>query len=395
MATKSSLHFVVGHINRVLSVNSAEIIFILDGKLQKVYLKKEKYFHNGRIIPQDEPLFRYIKCGMKVKFSCQILKQQKQRLYEWVALMCWPMEQTLGLNVCLKVGMQYISGRISTLDEKHGVLITNDITGKEYKVYFLTSNFFYHGKKLDLSQNSLNEISSIDIIFFDAVPCIPEENEYNCEWYATCVFKGKRPSINNILPDLPIFDLGVNEILQTIENCFIKPNSMFLIGKGILLNVMNNDFGLILGEFQYNIFKEVLFHKNNTYVFKMCLDKYGLSDVLKRGDRMKFVAIGAPPGFFVEWIAIQVSVCDSGEYKTSKYDALLSRTSARLSKKKRTTTNATATATTITTTTIGTAAIARRTIQDITRNDVTRIEVGDPWSRSDITNSFAASRPPP
>lgn len=69
MATKSSLHFVVGHINRVLSINSAEIVFMLDGKLQKVYLKKEKYFHNGRLIPQDESLFRYIKCGMKVYFS--------------------------------------------------------------------------------------------------------------------------------------------------------------------------------------------------------------------------------------------------------------------------------------------------------------------------------------
>nr|XP_050857719.1 uncharacterized protein LOC127067153 [Vespula vulgaris] len=324
MATKSSLHFVVGHINRVLSINSAEIVFMLDDKLQKVYLKKEKYFHNGRLIPQDESLFRYIKCGMKVKFSCRILRQQKC-LYGWIALMCWPTEQTLGLSVSLKVGMQYISGRIFTLDEKHGVLVTNDITGKEYKVYFLTSNFFYHGKKLDLSQSSLNEISLTDVIFFDAVPCIPEENEYNCEWYATCVFKGKRPNMNNIVPEPLIDDLGTEEILQVIENCFINPNSMFLIGKGILLNTINNDFGLILGEFQYNIFKEILFHKNNTYVFKMCLDKYGLPDILKRGDRMKFVAIGAPPGFFVEWIAIQVSVCDAGEYRTSKYDGFLSR----------------------------------------------------------------------
>lgn len=164
-----------------------------------------------------------------------------------------------------------------------------------------------------------------DVIFFDAVPCIPEENEYNCEWYATCVFKGKRPNVNNIVPEPLIDDLGTEEILQVIENCFINPSSMFLIGKGILLNTINNDFGLILGEFQYNIFKEILFHKNNTYVFKMCLDKYGLPDILKRGDRMKFVAIGAPPGFFVEWIAIQVSVCDAGEYKSLKYDAFLSR----------------------------------------------------------------------
>ncbi|XP_046824242.1 uncharacterized protein LOC124426527 [Vespa crabro] len=323
MATKSSLHCVVGHVNRVLSVNSAEIIFLLDNKLQKVYLTKEKYFHNGRLISQDEPFYKYIKCGMKVKISCQILRQQRQRLYEWIALACWPYDQTLGSSVCLKVGLQYISGRISNIDKDHGVLITTDTTGIEYKIYFLTNNFYYHGKKLDVSQIILNEINSTNI-FFDAIPCIPEENEYNCEWYATCVFKGKRPIINNILSEPSISDFRIKEILQIIENSFINPQSVFLIGKGILLNTMNNDFGLILGEFQYNIFKEILFHKNNTYVFKMCLDKYGLSDLLKRGDRMKFIAVGAPPGFFVEWIAIQVSICDAGEYKTSKYDAFLS-----------------------------------------------------------------------
>lgn len=58
---------------------------------------------------------------------------------------------------------------------------------------------------------------------------------------------------------------------------------MFLIGQGILLENINNDFGIILGEFQYNIFKEILFHKKNTYLFKMCLDKYNLTDLLKRG----------------------------------------------------------------------------------------------------------------
>lgn len=168
--------------------------------------------------------------------------------------MCWPTEQTLGLSVSLKVGMQYISGRIFTLDEKHGVLVTNDITGKEYKVYFLTSNFFYHGKKLDLSQSSLNEISLTDVIFFDAVPCIPEENEYNCEWYATCVFKGKRPNMNNIVPEPLIDDLGTEEILQIIENVSILP-----MKHNILLFI----YQII---FHACIFSLLVFHQSKFYV---------------------------------------------------------------------------------------------------------------------------------
>lgn len=47
---------------------------------------------------------------------------------------------------------------------------------------------------------------------------------------------------------------------------------------------------------------------------------------------MKFIAVGAPPGFFVEWIAVQVSICDIGEYKTSKYDALLSSCMSKMTK---------------------------------------------------------------
>lgn len=69
MAMRNSLYNVVGHINRVLSVNSAEIVFMMDGKLQKVYLRKEKYYHNGRSIPEDEPFFKYVKCGLMVYFS--------------------------------------------------------------------------------------------------------------------------------------------------------------------------------------------------------------------------------------------------------------------------------------------------------------------------------------
>lgn len=130
--------------------------------------------------------------------------------------MCWPCEQTLGSSVHFKVGIRYISGRISNIDKNHGVLITTDITGGEYKVYFLTSNFYCNGEKVDAPHRMINEI-----IFFDAVPCIPEENEYNCKWYATCVFQGKRPTISKILPEPSTCVSGINKIFQIIENVSI------------------------------------------------------------------------------------------------------------------------------------------------------------------------------
>ncbi|KAK2582560.1 hypothetical protein KPH14_004851 [Odynerus spinipes] len=319
MVTRSSLHGVIGYISRILSTDSAEIMFPLDGNLERVYLKKDKFYHNGRLIPQEEPLHKYIKCDMEVKFSCQILKKSEKHIFGWIALMCWPKEQTLGLSIDVKIGLQYISGRICNLQKDHGVLVTNDVAGVEYKVYFVANRFYSHGKRLGMSQPLHNVLSLNDDVFFDAVPCIPEENEYNCKWYATCVFKGKRPTLWNIIPEPSISNEASDRVLQIIESCFINPRIMFVIGKGILMSTLNNEFGIILGEFQHNIFKEVLFHRKNAFLFKMNLANYSLPEILKKGDRMKFIAIGAPPGFFVEWIAIQVSVCENGEYDIPKY----------------------------------------------------------------------------
>lgn len=234
--------------------------------------------------------------------------------------MCWPKEQTIGVSVDIKIGLQFISGIICNLNKDHGVLITNDVAGVEYKVYFMVNKFYNHGKRLNINQTLEDILNINDSVFFDAIPCIPEENEYNCKWYATCVFKGKRPTVLNILPEPSTGDAASDQVLRIIDNCFTNPRIMFVIGKGILMNALNDDFGVILAEFQYNIFKEVLFHRKNASLFKMCLANYRLPEILKRGDRMKFIAVGAPPGFFVEWIAIQVSVCESGEYNSPKYN---------------------------------------------------------------------------
>lgn len=314
MVTRSCLHGVSGYINRILSVDSAEIMFPLDGNLERVYLKKDKYYHNGRLIPQEEPLYKYIKCNMEVKFSCQILKQSEKHIFGWVALMCWPKEESLGLSVNVKIGLQYILGRVSILEKDHGVLTTKDIAGIEYTVFFLASRFYNNGKRLMSSQTLNNVLNLDDEVYFDAIPYIPEENEYNCEWYATCVFKGKRPSMANVTPEPCLGNDATNQVMQIIDNCFTNPRIMFVIGKGMLMNVLNDDFAIILGEFQHNSYKEVLFHKKNASLFKMNLANYSLTEIFKKGDRMKFIAVGTPPGFFVEWVAIQVSVCESGEY---------------------------------------------------------------------------------
>ena len=32
-----------------------------------------------------------------------------------------------------------------------------------------------------------------EIVFLDAMPCIPQEDRDHCSWFATCVYQGKRP----------------------------------------------------------------------------------------------------------------------------------------------------------------------------------------------------------
>lgn len=60
------IYDISGAISDILSDNEAVIRFKKDGRDQNALIHKNKFYHNGRVIPKDERWDNYIAIGMLV-----------------------------------------------------------------------------------------------------------------------------------------------------------------------------------------------------------------------------------------------------------------------------------------------------------------------------------------
>lgn len=310
MIAASNVNLFSGHIAELNDSENAEIIFLVNDDLQKAFLRKQVYYYNARRIPEEDPLNKYIYIDMEVTFICNKV-QISEMVSKWIVIMCWSKEHTLGDKIDIKAGMIHVPGYICSLEDKEGILTTDEYNDQKLEVFFKLNKFFLNGKNLSSYPQLVDQLNAKTTLYFDALPCIPKENKYNCEWSATCVYKGPKPLMDNSV--LKSTSKVATKVLQIIENNFHYPLYVYIIGKGKFFRSINDDFGLILAQFQDNLFKEILFHKKNAYVFNVRIAKNNLSDILKKGDKMHFIAVAAEVNNFIDWIAVHVSVCDYGE----------------------------------------------------------------------------------
>lgn len=59
---------------------------------------------------------------------------------------------------------------------------------------------------------------------------------------------------------------------------------MFFFGTGTVMNIFNEDLGIILGQFRLNQFQTVLFHRKNAFLFKVCLANVDLNQIFVEGE---------------------------------------------------------------------------------------------------------------
>jgi hypothetical protein len=74
---------------------------------------------------------------------------------------------------------------------------------KEHSILFLASKLFLFGKRLNTKQNLQTTLTVEDKVQFDAVPCEQSENDSFCPWFATLVWKGKKPYADYDVPVSP------------------------------------------------------------------------------------------------------------------------------------------------------------------------------------------------
>lgn len=142
---------------------------------------------------------------------------EDQRVRNWMVTTCWKIEPYP--IVSYKQGILSTCGIVVSLKKRHGIVETND----QRRVYFIASRYYHFGKRFQASKPLKTGLSINDTIFFDAIPCLKDENEEQCEWFATIVFKGKRPDAEeknyDTLKPLKAHS-DVREVVKQVINAF-------------------------------------------------------------------------------------------------------------------------------------------------------------------------------
>ncbi|XP_012250866.2 uncharacterized protein LOC105683091 [Athalia rosae] len=387
------LHGVTGEVAEIPSPYKAIIYFELDGVLQTAYLKSQRFYKNGKHLCDNQNLQKFLKIGYKVKFSCHLIDNPDPGQCQWFVTSCWRHNDDKDTRLVMSTGIMNVAGTIIDLKQRHGTLLMTDLLGTEYRVHFLASKVYLFGKRVSSSKPLSSQLHIDDQVYFDAIPCFPEENRHNCNWFATCVHKGKKPEKlsyyvqnkvdskdlltaveaddnlvgNEVLDNFSTINgspthcqqqeidilenavkqtgnsneefqspeiFGVSDMeflteetsskhiephprlsakmLQELKMVTNNPRAVFATTEGFILEILNEEYGVILGEFKRNIFQTILFHRSNAFLFGMSLANTKLTEIFIDGDRVRFIAVDAPKQFVCDWIAIQVSVACHG-----------------------------------------------------------------------------------
>lgn len=62
-----------------------------------------------------------------------------------------------------------------------------------------------------------------------------------------------------------------------------NPESLFVCGRGIVVDIINDEFGVLLGEFGINHFQTILFHRRSVFIDKFCLTAVNLVEIFTNG----------------------------------------------------------------------------------------------------------------
>lgn len=84
--------------------------------------------------------------------------------------------------------------------------------------------------------------------------------------------------LNNCLISYEISNM-IFYLFKNINN----PNTLFVCGRGIVVDIINDEFGVMLGEFSINCFQTIIFHRRSTFIDKLCLSMVDLAEIFTNG----------------------------------------------------------------------------------------------------------------
>lgn len=241
------------------------------------------------------------------------------------------------------------TGWISEVFPRKGVLtFTSPSSGEDERVLFLASKVYIFEKRLGTKQSLDQVLTEGDPVQFEAVPQDSTDNSHFCSWFASLVWKGKRPAVED--PNLgpaSIKPLGVADRRGSIgstgssesnstegssdssgssplnsqqqragggtaaaappSTLATNQSEQIVRGQGFIGRVVNESYGLIWWVLQPNHLQSVWFERKHAFLATggLSLANQDLREIFKQGDPVQFVA-GRSTAGPTNWVARQV-----------------------------------------------------------------------------------------
>ncbi|XP_045597121.1 uncharacterized protein [Procambarus clarkii] len=331
MMTEKYLFNQTGTVEEIIWPGKAILTFALHNVEQRVLLWVKCFVHQGKNLEKTDSFVGKLSVGDFLNFDCHVYDKASSDNCQWYAATASkePPQKSSSKTPVPRVMNQ--NGYISELDPGKGVILF-DFYDEEQRVFFLRSKFYHFGKR-PASKRSLKEfLSENDPLQFDAEMCEANEENFNCTWFASVVWKGKKPlvsgsiahttmmtgddvtaddSISNVgginreVPGADEFpSLGLPPGLTNKQGyTAFEVNSNIRKGKGTVLKLFNEECGIALWMIHRNTWETVFFHRKNSYLDSVSLSSFDIQESYSEGTSLEISAVPAIPEFPCRWIA--------------------------------------------------------------------------------------------
>jgi len=349
-----------GTVKEIIYPSKAIICFKYQGKEQKAILLVNKLIVDGVNVDEQKLMSDIIKIGDIIEFDGHVYDKGgvgsgKDRC-NYFAMRAWKASQSkvVSKEQMGKAGRPPITvgtGWISEIFPRKGVLTFNN-NGRDERVLFLASKVYIFEKRLGTKQTLDTVLTDGDPVQFEAVPQDSGDNTNYCSWFASLVWKGKRPPVDDLnASNAPVISSGRRGSIGSTESSESnstegeassanslnnslppapRPNTngsngtldQVVRGRGVIAKILDDSTGLIWWICRPNHFQSVFFDRKQTFLFGMNLANHDLRETFKAGDPVSFVLVRTPAGSPTNWVARQVLVTDAGQEKSNSFNGM-------------------------------------------------------------------------
>lgn len=332
MAEKYLFHQ-TGVVDQMFLPGKAILTFLMNGQVQRVLLWVKSFVHQGKLLDKTDSFANKLNIGDVVHFDCHVYDKESSDHCQWYAARA-SKEPVSEATVQPNTKVINRSGHISEVDPGKGVILF-DFYDEEQRVFFMRSKFFLFGKRLTGKRSLQEFLTENDPLQFDAEMCEPSDENYNCRWFATLVWKGKKPigmGPGGLISYTPgtINDLGVEEISNTIPgvtpSCYdefptlslppglidkqgykaFEVSNSLREGHGNVLKLFNEESGIALWMVRCNTWETVFFHRRSAFLDTVSLRNFDIQESFSEGTPLEISAVPALAEFPCRWIARRV-----------------------------------------------------------------------------------------